>query len=191
MALIIGTSSADTTSGTDNNDTIRVLGGDDVAFGGLGNDRVEGGGGQDDLSGDEGVDTILGGPGNDELSGGAGNDQLSGGTGDDKLVGGLDNDALRGGDGRDIFAINPGDGDDTVRDFTKGSDIILLAGFRDFEDFVQVQAQLQQSGDDTLLQLNQDQGVRISNTQMADLDAGDFTLDPVQIQHHHVDLFLA
>ncbi|EAZ88374.1 calcium-binding protein [Crocosphaera chwakensis] len=77
-------------------------------------------------------DTLNGGAGNDILTGDTGNDILNGGTGDDSLYGGSGNDTLTGGVGNDNLIF--GDfsnfstiGIDTITDFTKGSDRLLLS----------------------------------------------------------------
>ncbi|MCE2678982.1 MAG: calcium-binding protein [Burkholderiales bacterium] len=67
--------------------------------------------------------------GNDMLEGRAGNDTLNGGAGADTLDGGASADVLTGGLGRDQFKFSSslGDGNiDTVTDFTRGTDKILL-----------------------------------------------------------------
>ncbi|BAY23593.1 hypothetical protein NIES2100_33850 [Calothrix sp. NIES-2100] len=75
---------------------------------------------------------ITGNAGNNTLTGGAGNDTLSGGTGNDFLQGTQGSDRLTGGEGVDYFGFggvaNFSDlGTDTITDFTKGTDLILLS----------------------------------------------------------------
>jgi CSLREA domain-containing protein len=64
-AILLGTSGADTLSGSSLNNV--VLGGDnnDRLFGNAGNDRLEGGNGNDSLDGGTGTDALFGGAGND------------------------------------------------------------------------------------------------------------------------------
>ncbi|EAZ90304.1 calcium-binding protein [Crocosphaera chwakensis] len=96
------------------------------------NDNLFGKSGNDTLAGGAGNDTLNGAAGNDILTGDAGNDILNGGTGNDILNGGAGNDTLTGGAGNDnlIFGGFSGFGDvgiDTITDFTKGSDRLLLS----------------------------------------------------------------
>jgi parallel beta-helix repeat protein len=94
---------------------------DDILNGGNGHDYIEGGGGDDVLRGKNG---------NDVLIGGDGNDQLFGGNGDDVLFGGMGTDILHGGRGKDTFVFTniaesrPGQGRDSIEDFTQGEDKI-------------------------------------------------------------------
>jgi Ca2+-binding RTX toxin-like protein len=67
------------------------------------------------------------------LNGNAGNDTLTGGTSGDILIGGSGNDILTGGSGNDMFIYNTDApfllsavGTDTIADFTKGLDKIVL-----------------------------------------------------------------
>lgn len=54
-------------------------------------------------------------------------DTLNGGPGDDTITGGPDVDILTGGLGKDLFVFaNPGDGPDTLIDFTPHVDQILV-----------------------------------------------------------------
>ena len=76
-----------------------------------------------------GNDQLYGNAGDDKLYGEAGNDTLYGGTDDDKLYGGPGNDVLDGGPGADIFVFEPGNGDDSIMDFRRGTDQIELKGF--------------------------------------------------------------
>jgi Ca2+-binding RTX toxin-like protein len=177
MANITGTSKADVKTGTVKDDIIKTLGGNDTASGRQGNDRIEGGTGNDELNGEEGKDTLFGGSGRDTLSGGEGKDKLNGESGEDTLFGGDDNDSLRGGLGADKFVINEGEGDDTILDFKIGEDTISLAGFKEFTDFTKLE--LDQQGDDALLILSEDQGVRLRNVDINDLSDADFQFDQV------------
>jgi hypothetical protein len=95
--------------------------------------NLVGGSSSDSLSGQAGNDSLVGGGGSDVLFGAAGNDVLNGGTGDDVLNGGAGNDRLIGGRGRDSFKFNSEAafqtadlGLDTIVDFTRGTDKIVL-----------------------------------------------------------------
>ncbi|MEL6582492.1 MAG: hypothetical protein AAFQ36_01550 [Pseudomonadota bacterium] len=116
----------DIVEGREGNDRINTGGGDDFARGGTENDRIKGGGGDDDLNGDFGRDRVQGGSGDDLLGGGWGKDKLNGGSGSDVLIGGIGNDKLTGGGGADIFQFEEGDGEDTITDFTIGTDTIRI-----------------------------------------------------------------
>lgn len=71
--------------------------------------------------------------GNDTITGGSGNDVLVGGKGNDTLIGGAGNDTLTGGLGADTFVFRPGDGHDTITDFSHiEGDRIDLSAFADF-----------------------------------------------------------
>jgi len=87
--------------GTDEDDSVVMLGGDDTAWMGAGNDIAYGGSGRDNLYGEAGNDELHGGSGGDSLNGGSGDDTLFGGNGTDELVGGDGSDWLEGGDDND------------------------------------------------------------------------------------------
>jgi Ca2+-binding RTX toxin-like protein len=65
---------------------------------------------------------LLGNSGSNVLTGGKGNDIIDGGGGNDKLFGGL---------GNDVFRFKPGNGSDTILDFSAHGerDIIDLSAF--------------------------------------------------------------
>ena len=165
---IIGGDGNDTIGGDDGNDLLNGGDGNDTIFGGAGDDQIGGGAGDDTLIGGDGNDTIWGedgndtinaGAGNDLVLGGAGNDQIGGGSGNDTLLGGDGNDTLWGEDGDDVltggtgddvmiggaghdtFVFAPGDGHDTITDFTTtagpDTDHIWLTG-TDLHSFADV-----------------------------------------------------
>jgi Ca2+-binding RTX toxin-like protein len=71
----------------------------------------------------------------DILNGGVGNDTLNGGSGADILYGGSGADVLTGGAGADIFGYKtPGEGGDTITDFTFGTDKLQFSA-KDFGNF--------------------------------------------------------
>jgi Ca2+-binding RTX toxin-like protein len=77
------------------------------------------------LRGLDGNDNLFGRPGDDRLEGGAGNDLLRGGSGRDVLVGGAGSDRF---DWDSSTEAGIGTWRDVVLDFTRGSDVIDLAG---------------------------------------------------------------
>ncbi|OJY31689.1 MAG: hypothetical protein BGP11_08845 [Rhodobacterales bacterium 65-51] len=97
--------------------TINGKGGNDKITDLFGNNTVNGGTGRDTITTGGGRDTLVGGSGNDTLSGGGGNDRLTGGSGADQLTGGA---------GRDSFVFARRMGTDTVTDFSKGIDKLVL-----------------------------------------------------------------
>ena len=111
-ATIIGTG---VINGTNGNDVIVGLGGNDTIYGGHGNDVICGNGGDDTINGGNGNDWLFGGAGDDTLNGGNGDDTLNGGAGDDELLGARGMDTLTGGAGGDSF--RGGRGSDTNTDF--------------------------------------------------------------------------
>ncbi|WP_238365595.1 calcium-binding protein [Mesobacterium pallidum] len=159
---LLGSAGDDTMAGQDGDDTLEGGDGTDRLDGGTGFDQLSGGEGKDRLWGREGADSLSGGRGNDRLFGQGGNDDLSGGPGadrlsggrhQDRLIGGYGHDTLAGGDGADTLDGGPGDdlltggagpdtfvfdgsfGDDTVTDFTPGSDLLQFGpGFAEVTD---------------------------------------------------------
>ncbi len=127
----------------DGNDTLKGGPGIDSLEGQYGNDILEGGSDYnlDWLSGGEGDDTLVGGPNPkwaltgtfERLDGGSGSDTLRGGPGPDRIDGGSGPDAFYGGERADaihslpdgeIDRINCGPGNDTVRRYEPGVDVI-------------------------------------------------------------------
>ena len=131
---ILGGSGAEYIHAGNGDDSINGGSGADTIDGGADNDIILGGAGLDSLSGNKGNDTIdggansdiiLGGAGNDSLYGNAGNDTLDGGAGNDTLWGGAGNDTLIGGAGADNFVYKPGEGTDTITDYSFSQNDIL------------------------------------------------------------------
>ena len=98
-----GSESDDDLTGTDEDDVMHLLGGNDLYSGGDGNDSIYGDGGNDKLSGEGGSDLVDGGPGSDTANGGGGDDSLLGRGGGDELKGGTGDDTLKGGGGNDVL----------------------------------------------------------------------------------------
>ena len=57
-----------------------------------------------------------------------GNDAIPGGPGRDTIAGGLGNDTLSGGGDADTFLYTLGDGSDTITDFERGIDRLVIQG---------------------------------------------------------------
>ena len=167
-------------------------GGDDDLYGGYGHDELYGGEGDDYLSGGGGNNLLYGGAGDDTLSSSTGNDTLygdeandtlDGWKGNDTLYGGAGDDVLDGGEGSDTFVFAAGHGNDRIRDFADGEDLIDLAqlsGIAGFDDVT-----ITADGNDAVIDLTAHGGgtIRLQDFDVADLDAEDFvfaepTVDP-------------
>ena len=146
---LIGSSHDDTLAGDLSNNTLMGRGGDDTLYGGPD-------GGDDRMYGENGNDRIYGGTGNDTIYGGAGDDALSGGADDDTFV----------------FA--PGNGDDTITDFTDGDDKIDLSAFADIASVDDLS--MEQREGSTVIDLSNQGGgsITLQDFVIADLDASDF-----------------
>ncbi|MDJ1182509.1 choice-of-anchor I family protein [Roseofilum casamattae] len=129
--LFFGTQIDNVIFGLDGNDRINAGAGDDNTNGNRGDDTVNGGAGDDTCNGGQGDDQVNCGTGNDRgsgdrgndiVNGDAGQDQLTGGEANDTIDGGADNDAIFGGQGNDL--LNGGAGDDVISgDF--GTDTLI------------------------------------------------------------------
>ena len=122
--ILLGLAGNDDLSGGKKADYIKGGGGDDAVSGGGGSDLLYGEAGDDALSGDAGNDTLYGGQDNDTLRGGGGGDFLYGGDGNDKLLGNGGGDQLFGGEGKD--RLTGGGGGDTL--FGGNERDVLLGG---------------------------------------------------------------
>jgi Ca2+-binding RTX toxin-like protein len=153
-----------------------------VVFGGDGADTI--------LGADAAADQIFGGAGNDfirafstdpeaatasdELFGGGDDDTLLGGNAADRLDGGPGDDFLQGFGGADTFSFRAGEaGDDTIADFSPGTDIVELNGFAATFDPL---ANLSDVGNGAVLDLGGGNSVLFIGRFTAEFDAGDFLL---------------
>ena len=100
-ATVIGDSSSNVLTGTDQRDVILARAGDDTVNSLAGRDLVRAGRGADTVNAGRGRDHVRGGRDNDTLSGDEGRDFISGGRGDDTLSGGLRGDVIFANRGRD------------------------------------------------------------------------------------------
>ena len=112
---LIGTNDEDIIWGLDGDDYIKGKKADDVLHGGFGNDRIFGDSGDDNLLGGPGQDHLYGKRGHDVIFGGFDPDFLVGGKGNDELYGDFGSDILEGDSGADYF--DCGDNYDVVVDF--------------------------------------------------------------------------
>lgn len=128
---IIGTSKAETLTGTPGNDLILGLegadkingnGGDDCILGGIGADSINGNNGKDVIFGEDDADSINGNNGSDLLVGGKGADWIKGENGEDHLIGNEDADTLDGGNDND--ALEGGGAADTLKG-GNGKDVLV------------------------------------------------------------------
>jgi Ca2+-binding RTX toxin-like protein len=89
---------------------------------------VEGGVGNSVINGGVTINTVTDAGANSVIVGGLGNDTLNGGNGDDLLTGRGGNNQLTGGLGKDTFNfLSPGNGVDTITDFTVADDKIRVS----------------------------------------------------------------
>ena len=55
-------------------------------------------------------------------------EEVRGGPGDDTFKGTAANETFQGREGRDTFVFGPGHGEDRIRDFVDGEDLIIFSG---------------------------------------------------------------
>ena len=172
---VTGTDGADSSAyGFIGDDIIRTFGGNDSSVGFQGDDFQDLGDGDDRGWGLEGDDILLGGSGNDVLNGDEGDAFGSGiASGSDVLVGGRGDDVLRG-DTRDTnqaadrFVFAPGDGNDVIRDFQVGLDVLDFTEFGNNPDVT-----VSQQGAGTLLAVG-DVTVLLEGVSSGQLSASNF-----------------
>lgn len=88
----------------------------------------------ENVRGGSGADTITGSSVANFLVGGDGRDTIYGMGGLDHILGGADNDTLYGGADGDVFYFDAYSGNDTIKDWTKYSDQIIIDGHWQTED---------------------------------------------------------
>ncbi|HVQ67795.1 MAG TPA: calcium-binding protein, partial [Bradyrhizobium sp.] len=103
----------------------------------------------------------------------SGNDTISGTSGNDTIFGGAGNDTLSGGSGSDTFVFRANLGQDTVTDFTAGSDVLEFQNGL-FADAAAVLAAATTSGNDTLITIDAGNTILLKNVAVANLHVGDF-----------------
>ena len=180
---IIAGSGTDTVYGDGGNDIINGGDNGDIIYGGTQGDEIEGGNGSDTIYGDNGNDELIGNKGNDVMYGGIGlddmngsegndtmygdngHDDMNGGNGGDTLVGGNGDDVLTGGNGSDVFVFENSSDDDTITDFTVGTDTIQLIGLTAGDV-----AFSNAGGGDTLITLSTGDTILVENTSIGDLN---------------------
>ncbi|MDJ0591668.1 MAG: hypothetical protein QNJ72_17005 [Pleurocapsa sp. MO_226.B13] len=109
------------------------------------------------------------------INGGIGNDNLTGAEGSDFLIGGAGDDLLRGTGGFDTFMV--GNGADIIVDF-EPADVIVDLG-DSFDDIGQILGEggaATQVGQDTVINLGDDDSVTLLNFAVDDLTAANFAL---------------
>ncbi|HEU5019280.1 MAG TPA: calcium-binding protein [Pseudolabrys sp.] len=113
------------------------------------------------------------------LIGGAGHDTLIGGSQSDILDGGRGADTLTGGAGNDRYVYAPGDGADTITDFSAGAgthDEVDLTAFTNIRTFTDVLAHATQNGADTVLDFGNGDTLTLKGVTAASLTLDDFSL---------------
>jgi Ca2+-binding RTX toxin-like protein len=113
------------------------------------------------------------------------NDIITGNAFDNTLEGQGGNDVLTGGAGSDNFVFRLSSGNDTVTDFTNGQDRIDI---HDYTTFTQdpsssfaawiASASVEQQGANTLIHLDANNSILLSNVAKASLAMNDFILHP-------------
>jgi Ca2+-binding RTX toxin-like protein len=180
-----------------------VMGGgtvDTVTNNGTVSEHVDLGGGNDKYSGSGKTPVVFGGNGNDTLTGGSFADWLSGETDNDTIIGGLGKDRLTGGTGNDTFRFTAkthskvGAQADVIDDFDDfgftGDRIDVSALFGPRMTYMHTakftaagQVRINDiAGPDLIVEVNTggslaaDFAVRLKDTTLASMNAGDFIL---------------
>jgi len=190
-----GTVMGATLIGSDGNDQIKTFHGkvgtsESLMYGGLGDDTYITLSSRDRIveNAGEGIDTVMTDwfyvlPDNVEnliltgtlsvgATGNSGSNVIKGNSGKNIIDGAGGADELWGGAGNDMFVLK---GNDTIMDFSAG-DYFDLRGFSGITGFAQVQASMQQVGDDTVLALTPNDVITIKNTLVESFDEDDFVL---------------
>jgi Ca2+-binding RTX toxin-like protein len=125
---------------------------------------------------DAAVTKVTGSSYNDLLIGDGRANELSGGAGADWIRGEAGNDLLTGGAGRDVFVFAPGFGQDTVRDFTRGEDLLDFKAFAlNVGDFASWrQDHISASGADAIVTIEPGHFVTLTGVSATALQASDF-----------------
>ena len=132
----------------------------------------------DVLTGDDGNNLLRGLSGADTLNGGAGADTIDSGAGDDTLIGGAGDDTLTGDSGADTFVFAPdqgrGHGDDTITDFTSGTDKIDLRAIAGLTDIVAVRKATDDDDNNNAVITTPDGTITLIGVSKGDLQPADF-----------------
>ena len=101
-------------------------------------------------------------------------DDFAGGDGDDTIEGGTTDDTLTGGAGADTFVFNQESGDDTITDFTAGTDKIDLSAFVRMQWIGDLE--FSRDGSDLVIDLGHHGGgtITLQNVSLNDLSSSDF-----------------
>lgn len=105
---------------------------------------------------------------------------LVGNSGNDTLNGGAGNDILTGGEGADTFIIEAGNGSDIITDFTPGTDVIKLDGYK-FTSFSDLQSRMTQEGGNVVIQLSSSETLTLNNTTISNLKSSSFVTEYVGV----------
>jgi Ca2+-binding RTX toxin-like protein len=92
----------------------------------------------------------------------AGDDTITGTTADEIITGGTGDDTMTGGGGSDAFVFAPGDGDDTITDFSTADDKIDLTAFGRDVSFDDLTIAATTDGTGTVITLPGDDGGTIT-----------------------------
>ncbi|WP_085902498.1 calcium-binding protein [Kiloniella majae] len=189
---INGTRGNNTIIGDAQDNVIRGFAGNDTLKGGAGNDILDGGAGLDSFDGGEGVDTVdyayTDIAGTIDLEAGQASfvngsvesltsiESVIGSTGDNTIVGNNQTNVFTGLAGNDTFVFKTDLGHDTITDFVVGAgseDSIRIEGLNisTFDDALQLSEQV---GNDTVINIDDDNSITLKDVQKTALHADDF-----------------
>ena len=135
--------------------------------------KIVGGGQNDKITTSNEKDIIYGGAGDDTIYGKGGDDEIYGEAGNDKIYGGAGNDSIKTGAGKDIVIITSNDDNDTIEDFTKGIDKVIIAGKAkgkiDLTNLSDSSSQVQDTTNESIYKFSSSQQVTIKSITDKDL----------------------
>lgn len=134
-----------------------------------GDDTIVGSSFRDKLFGKGGDDTLKGGGGDDKIIGGRGDDNIAGGKGDDKIIGGKGDDVLKGNKGEDTFVFGKNSGDDVIKDFDVGKDVLEFNNIKGFKNPQDVIDAAKQVGNDVVIDLGDGNSITLKKVDLDDL----------------------